>query len=69
MVEDFNLEELAGLDEVAGDLDVRLGGCGITRGVDMGDDDGCGVGGDGDAEDFAGVNEPANAVPPGLPIA
>jgi len=25
MVEDFNLEELAGADEIAGDADVRLG--------------------------------------------
>jgi hypothetical protein len=57
VVEDLDLEEVPGADEVAGDADVGFGGGGITAGMVMGEDEGMGAGGDGWAEDFAGMDE------------
>lgn len=57
MVEDLDLEQVPGADEVAGDTDVGFGGGGITAGMVVGEDEGVGAGGDGGAEDFAGVDE------------
>ena len=57
MVEDVDLQQLPGADEVAGDGEVGLGGGGVAAGVVVDEDERGGVGGDGGAEDLAGVDE------------
>ena len=57
MVEDFDLDELARPDEIAGHLDVRFGRGRIARWMAVHQDDRRGIGDDGRAEDFPGMDE------------
>jgi len=57
MIEHFDLQQMSGADQVAGDADVGFGGSGVSGGMVVGEDDGVGSGGDGGAEDLAGMDE------------
>ncbi len=57
MVEELDLEEVSGADEVAGDANVGLGRAGISRGVVVGEDDGMGTRDDRGTEDLARMDE------------
>lgn len=59
VVEDLDVEEFAGGDELAGDMNVFGGGGGVAGGVVVGDDDGGGVVAEGGAEEFADAEDGA----------
>src|SRR5262249_7442970 len=57
VVKDFNLEQLAGADEIAGDFDVGFAGSGVAAGMVVDEHDGGGVGCDGGFEHLARMHE------------
>lgn len=57
VVEDLDLEQVAGPDQVPGHADVGLGGAGVPGGMVVGEDDGVRAGHDGGAEDLSGMDE------------
>ena len=57
VVEDFDLEQLTGSDEVSGRADVRLAGSGITRRMVVSQNHRMGTGHDGHPENFPSMNE------------
>jgi hypothetical protein len=57
VVKNFDLEELAGADEIAGDADVRLGRIWLTAGMIVHNYDGMSTGDDCQSEDLARMHE------------
>ena len=63
MIEHVDLQQLPGADEIAGDLDVRLGGRGIAARMIVRDDNGRGVGRDGSGRSMRKPGEQGDGMP------
>ena len=57
MIEDVDLEKLASADQVTGDFDVTVRGRGFAAGMVMQENQRGGTGQNGDAKNFAGMNQ------------
>jgi len=57
VIQNLDLQQMAGPDEIPGDSDIGLGGGGISAWVIVGENDGVGTGSDGGAENLACMNE------------